>query len=190
MNKKENTAYHEAGHAVADMRFGFGCGRVTIIANPEENSAGTELSMDYGDADDHDEATTKNHVIVLLAGHEALVEHDATATEDAALGASADFEEAKGLLRRIGLEEDLRPWLVQARNFVRKEWQAIEVLARELLEVNTLDDAEVECILAFVDGDAEAVAQLAAYRAIRGRGPTQQFPFRIKGTTSSSDSQV
>jgi hypothetical protein len=184
MIEREDAAFHETGHAVADMRFGFGCGLITIIPNRREGTLGSEMSMDYGDSDDNmDEAT--NRVIVLLAGYAAQVEHNAIGEKEAALGASEDFEKAKDLLRRFGLSEDLRPWLEKTRQFVREEWRAIEKIAQDVLEVSTLDGMEAELILAIVDGDMESVAHLAQYRMLMGHGPTQQFKFTIQRTASS-----
>ena len=184
MNEREGAAYHEAAHAVAYTRFGSGCGLVTIVENLDENSAGSTTSMECTDHDSIDDTAVTRHVIALLAGYVAGVEHDASVEEVAALGARSDFEKAKELLRRSGLRQDLRPWLVEARQFVRKEWPAIEMIARELLEVNSLDDAEVDCILDIVDGNTESLAHLAQHRVLMGRNPTRQFPFRIQRTAS------
>jgi len=185
MNKRKSTPYHEGGHAVALMRFGFGCGRVTIIENQKENAAGSTNPMECADYDDMDQTGLTNYVIALLAGYAAAVEHNPTGKKEAALGASSDFEKAKDLLRRLGLRRDLRPWLVKARQFVRQEWRAIEMIAQEVLDLNTLDDAEVELILGYVDGDAEALVHLGQHRLLMGRGPTRQFKFTIQRTASS-----
>ena len=52
------------------------------------------------------------------------------------------------------------------RRFVRKEWSAIEAVAKELLQRQKLDGDEVETIIAIVDGDA-TTEDLALYRQLK-----------------------
>jgi hypothetical protein len=88
--------------------------------------------MDLTDHDNVNEATITHRVIALFAGYVVEVEYDATVKRSAALTAGRDFEQAKDVLRRLGLSEDLRPWLIKARQFVRKGRRAIEMIALEL----------------------------------------------------------
>jgi len=44
--KQLRTAYHETGHAIADVRFGFICDHVTIIPDEENGTLDHEESLD------------------------------------------------------------------------------------------------------------------------------------------------
>jgi len=158
-------AFHEAAHAVADVRFGFNCAGVTIIPNKEKDTLGCALALD----DDHFSPdgeinidVGRKRIIALLAGYaaEVLLPSLSNMPERkrlARLGASSDFEKAREVLRTLGLKPNVTSWLKRARNFARSEWCAIEAVARELLDAKKLDETEIETLIAIADGEEGAL---------------------------------
>jgi ATP-dependent Zn protease len=77
---KEETAYHEAGHAVIGRVVGMICGEVTIVPDLKEMSAGHSITGDVWDTDgawmdrgkfrDHD-SVLRGRTITMMAGAEA-----------------------------------------------------------------------------------------------------------------------
>jgi ATP-dependent Zn protease len=166
-------AYHEAGHAVADIRFDFAFDRVTIIPSESDGTLGHAKSV-YGADDEH-------QVIDYLAGYAAEIEVDPESKAQAKLGASDDFDRARDCLRRLGVKCRLDPWHRKAHRFVRDNWHAIDMIARDLVELKTLDGDEVALIVNIADGEPDATEALAKHRAyFLGRKGTQQFPFTVK----------
>jgi hypothetical protein len=98
---------------------------------------------------------------------------------EAKAGASSDMEQARRILHELGARRDLKPWIFKARQFVRKNWNAIDMVARDLIETKTLDDTEVSEIVRIADGETDAPAGLARYRLLIGRKGTKQFPFTV-----------
>lgn len=181
-------AYHEAGHAVADLRFGFKPAGVSVI--PRAGTLGAAQCLD----DDHYDLARENGarvlipnpdrgakvVVALLAGYAAEVHHRPGSRAEARFGACDDFERARDILRSLGRKPALASSLRKARAFVAANWKAIDCVARDLAETKELDDTEVETIVAVADGsDPDAVRDLAQYRDLRSKGPTVQFPFRV-----------
>jgi ATP-dependent Zn protease len=183
--KETNTAYHEAGHAVADVRFELGCEGVTIIPRRDAGTLGHASCSDDAGA-----AKAEQKVISLLAGYTAQVEHDPACEAQARLGADGDFEEARNTLREHGAKRTLQPWLKKAREFVSNNWRAIEMVAHDLLETKKLDGTEVECIVDIADGKRSGAQELADYRNSRGLGPTSQFAFTVSSRTASPELTV
>ena len=62
---------------------------------------------------------------------------------------------------------------------MKQDWEAIELVARDLLEPKTLDEAEVECLVGIADGEENAIENLARYRVLCDKSGTSQFPFRV-----------
>lgn len=190
MTQRE-TAYHEAAHAVADVRFGFGCSNVTIM--PDRETRGCATPYDAGIhqltvvsfegaeelVEDLDPEKAEKLIIAMLAGY---IAHGWTPNrrntpkqrKRARLGADADFKSARGVLYdmdasdpdEMGRRRTLIPYLKLTRQFVRKEWSAIEAVAKELLQRQKLDGDEVETIIAIVDGEA-TTEDLALYRQLK-----------------------
>lgn len=136
----KGTAYHEAAHAVAQWRAKLDTGTVTIIPNPEKNSEG----MCEGDDDWWDQEQLEGLVIALLAGAAAQIELLGTTEATAKAHGSIDFEEAQYLIEKFDLPA-FEEWMSRAREFVRHEEAAIKFIAALLLELKTLDQAEVLC---------------------------------------------
>jgi len=165
------SAYHEAGHAIADVRFECICDRVTIVQCQEDGTLGRERSVYGGDAE--------HRLIACLAGYAAEIEHDPRSEPQAKLGATDDFDKARGCLRELGVKCLLAPWHKKTRQFVRDNWRAIDMVARDLVEVKTLDGYEVELIVNIADGEPDAIEALANHRLMIGHSGTRQFPFTV-----------
>ena len=122
----------------------------------------------------------EQHVIACLAGYAAQVAHNPSCVKTARLGAWDDFEQARIALRRMGKNRRLDTWKRKAQRFVKQNWKAIELVARDLLELKTLDGEEVEYLVGVADGEEDAVVNLARYRGLCGKSGTSQFPFRVQ----------
>ncbi|MCK6501444.1 MAG: hypothetical protein L6Q38_18355, partial [Nitrospira sp.] len=162
------TAYHEAGHVVACIRFGLMHNGATI--KPGTNREGAylgvvshEVNHEFpADFDDDREIgrQTRRALIIALAGYAA----ELTAGQDkqtARGGASSDFEQAEVILGGpVTLD-----WIEKARAFVRRprNWKAIEMMAAELLDRESLDAEEACAVVLIADGDAPAT-YLEEYR--------------------------
>lgn len=165
-------AYHEAGHAVADYRFGFCPTVVTIVPDCGKSIDGSAGMLYGGDFDSQRE----QQLISFLAGRVAQSEwvrftiHNGdgdTLPAGAFCGARSDFERARELLFD---GESLRQWIIEARKFVTREWLPIDSVARELFESKTLDDAELELAILRIDetlSPQEYSKQLGQYRAFK-----------------------
>jgi hypothetical protein len=140
MEEKERIAYHEAGHAVASVRYGRKFLNVTIRPDAEYKGClkGLEELKDR-----------RKEVIVRLAGFAADVKWNPKTESVARKGVeSDDFPEAKFNLQFIQdlspEESDLEHWILQAGKFVDENWKAIGSVAWELEKRGTLTSQEVE----------------------------------------------
>lgn len=158
---ERETAFHEAGHAVADCRFGFVCGVVSIEPRPGLGTRGHATCL-Y----EH-EGTDDDVILALLAGYAAAV-RSGEDSDDAKEGASSDFERALEILARSERTE-LASHLERAEAFVRDNWTAIERVAVELIEWRTIDGQELEVVLDVADGNATD-ADLARFRMMSRSG--------------------
>lgn len=168
MTQLERTAYHEAGHAVANFRLRLRVGRVTIRL---DSNAGT-LGSCYGgraiqrrhnvesDAGDWNRIRMERDVIVLLAGHEAEAYFSGRRNH---IGARVDREGAIDLLSYFagdfyeksgaGKQEESRAYYrllqIRARHLVRNRgnWEMVRAVAKRLLERETISGAEALALL-------------------------------------------
>jgi integration host factor subunit beta len=159
-------AYHEAGHAVAITRFGFGNPEVTI--RPGGTGLGASAEADVWE----DRVVAGKILVSIYAGFAAQAHHDQAEEATARDDARADFEDADTILgfAHKGADELLQQqqhWLGRARRFVTepKNWAAIEAVAQELVANETLVGEEVDSVIDAADGDPDAKEQLAFYRA-------------------------
>ncbi len=158
--RPEATAYHEAGHAVAQHAFGRALDRVTILPDPETLSGGAMHTREIvppnlvgrGEPATFTNAEieeVERTVIVMLAGGIA----ERLAGDYAPGGARGDQEaiaELLPLLAKVrGVEEDayIREVTSKAGEFVLANRAAIKLLAEELLRRETLSGAEVARLL-------------------------------------------
>lgn len=158
---KRSTAYHEAGHAVADHVLGFTAVGATIVKRGDVLGSAKPLdewgSPFYTVRENEREA--RRWIVTLLAGHAAEVEF--CGKDDSQRGGAwRDFDEAATVLRFLG-NQDLEVFRGRARNFVRRHRAKITRVAEELLRCGTLDDGELDILI------TERGRGLAAYRALR-----------------------
>jgi ATP-dependent Zn protease len=175
-------AYHEAGHAVANVRFQFQCDEASIT--PGKHWLGYARSVEGGEEYDpntkmFDKARAKNSVVSFLAGYAAEIEYKPASKSHAKIGAATDFARAADILGKLGPGPVFNSCLAKAREFVKKNWKAIEIVARELLEVKTLDGESIERIVEIADGKEDAVYDLANWRQLKGLPPSRQFPYKV-----------
>jgi ATP-dependent Zn protease len=183
-------AFHEAGHAVADLKFGFILNGTTINSNKKQHLLGHAQSLDGEDYIKPDGSIDKKRageaVTSWLAGYAAEIHCDPTSKAQAAINASDDFQKATDILTRLGQPSVFAFWQQRARDLVKNHWKAIEMVARDLLEVKKLDGDEVTLIFEIAEGNEGSAQGLGTHRegikehlvAWRGRAHTSQFPFR------------
>jgi len=180
-DKTTRVAYHEAAHAVAQLRFSMTCDEVSIV--PDEDSLGHANPLDGFD----DAENAGKYILSLLAGHVACIHLDPSSVQSSRAGSSYDFEEAErilGVLEDVVDETCWDRWLEKTREWVTDEanWRAIEEVAAELLEYQSLDDFELEMIVAGVDGDQDALLSLIRYRMDTTNPPRIVLP-EVPGST-------
>ena len=143
----EATAYHEAGHAVADRVLGFTSTGATIVRQGE--TLGRAGALEPWCAPEksprENRRDGRRYVVVLLAGHAAEVEFCGKA-EQTIGGAASDLEQAEKTLHLLG-ERGLEPYRVRARRLVRRHRAKVRRVAEELLRQRTLDDSELELLM-------------------------------------------
>lgn len=153
---REETAFHEAGHAVIGRVLG--CPplkSVSIERNEDENSRGycwhEPWPEDEEDPWGADERHDQVDILILLAGPAAA--HRFTGAYNT-VGAAGDLHEATLTAQMLpGQSGDrLNHSQVEAEQLVATNWTAIEALARELLIHKVLDGPEAERIIAAVLG--------------------------------------
>lgn len=157
IDERRRTAFHEAGHAVADVRGEFIPTHVTI--EPNDSRLGASGSA-YG-WDDTESA--RKFLVSLCAGLAADLELGGD-EESARGGANNDLERAEEILEHLA-EGTLETWIDAARLFVREpnNWKAIELVAEELLDRGRMLGEEVEILVELADG---AVTEDEAARAL------------------------
>jgi hypothetical protein len=111
-----------------------------------------------------------------------LLPRNPASKSQAKIGAEPDIAKARDIHRRLGAKGTFAPWFRKARAFVRSNWRAIDMVARDLIETETLDGTEVETIVSIADGEPDAKEGLTRYRLLIGRKGTLQFPFKGRAT--------
>jgi ATP-dependent Zn protease len=188
LNAHLSCAFHEAGHAVADVHLGLTFAGVSIVPNQARGTLGRSyclhedqyeyLRSENGLEQRINPVKAEKVLISLMAGFCAEIRYGAPKRK-ARNGARGDFEKARQILRESGRRSDLNPWMTKASEFVSEHWSQIQMIASELIETKELDETEVETILSVANGEAGAAHGLARYRVLAGKGPTKQFPFTI-----------
>lgn len=179
-NDLQRTAYHEAAHAVADTRFGFSAGLVSI--ERQDGSLGRSAQIDGY----YDQKTAERYVFSALAGYVAEEKLDPTFEVKVHAGIS-DFDLAYIALEQLekNVDDDCWDrWLNKTRAWVNDEsnWRAIEEVAAELLEHRMLNWDEVEAIVSLADGDDEALQRIVLYRMYGCSPPRIVRPAEPTGT--------
>jgi hypothetical protein len=160
--KRKLTAFHEAGHAVADHLGGFSPYRVTI--KHEGDTLGRVHSLDgYLSSPEVTASQIESMLMSLYAGYAAEIEVGGDASA-ARKGACDDFNAAREILEGFVDEQDELKWVQLAQKFVRDNWGAITHVAEYLLVHETMDLVEVELLVE----DSASPEELTAYRQQRG----------------------
>ncbi len=145
-------AYHEAGHAVVNLRFCLKLGPVTIIPDHNKNQEGsctTERERGDGSID-------SKVAIVFLAGYEAHLKYD-----PAADFGSLAYDGVEAIRLSHGRIEELRSTAAQ---MVENNWRQIEAVAMALIEDGTLKGEECEIIVGSIDEGKDWRVVLEWYR--------------------------
>ena len=172
---ERNAAYHEAGHAVAHWFLDLRVGRVTIVPDEKNGTAGTcrggnalRRHHDPESAGFHDrhQWRMERDVLVLLAGTEAT--RILTGRSDH-VGASSDYHKAIDLLSYYTPEntEESRLHFKLLRQRVRRlltlKWSAVQELAEQLLQRKTLSGKQA--VAAMAEGMSKEFERLRQERA-------------------------
>lgn len=159
------SALHEAGHAVAQLRFEILGDEVKI--SPSGDTFGTVDSAGARPVRSNDEAAAR--VLSCCAGFAALVAtgHDKV---QAAIGCDSDFLEAANLIKYWALEGDLETWKRKAVRLMRfpRNIAAVEMVAAHLLRQRVLAGDYVEVLVDLADGSISQ-ADFDDFLALRGR---------------------
>ena len=168
MSKKptiEETAYHEAGHAVANIALGLHTTRVSIVN--EGGDFGRCFSP--GSAGYHFKNQRefrrigRDQIVATYAGWEAEVRYSPDANQewsqrdfDSVIEHSRECAVFPRSCKNAGDEAHmkfLRRLQLEAKKLVRDHWAKIEIVAKALLERNELTGAEVEKLIESVEPD-------------------------------------
>ncbi|HMJ53182.1 MAG TPA: hypothetical protein VK540_13945 [Polyangiaceae bacterium] len=149
-------AIHEAAHAVADVRMGFGCAKVTL--DPDGTYEGCAEAKES-----HPERFPEKNILSLLVGCAAEM-HLGIPDESARWDARYDFDRARPLLAACAESE--ADGLAKAIAFATANWKAIWLVSQALIARRTLTGDEVERLLEVADGtrDDAALAPLSPPR--------------------------
>ncbi len=150
MTKKEHeelkeTAYHEAGHAVANFAIGRRFRKVSIIPVPEHNSLGRVTGSGWKsrlnpELDDTEKLRLRRmveaEIVVSLAG--VVAEAQLTGLYNH-IGASKDYQDAVFYATYVTDStketEAYIAWLLEkTKNILWRRWDAVELLATELIK--------------------------------------------------------
>ena len=147
--ERARTAYHEAGHLVIGMSFGFRCSSVSIRPDELRGSLGrvVPLGGHVGQSvGELSRGSVERWLCVLYAGCAAEIRFAPDARDAAREAARGDDEQAEEHLERAGIANDSTRHLLRARNaeLVEKHWATIESVARALLKHEEFDAREVE----------------------------------------------
>ena len=145
--ERARTAYHEAGHLVIGMLYGFRCSSVSIRPDEARGSLGRVVPLDaHGGqmAIGNSRRAIERWLCVLFAGYAAEVRFAPDARDAAREGARGDDQQAEDLLVRSGIANNSTRHLLRARtaSLVEQHWATIESVARALLKHEEFDASE------------------------------------------------
>lgn len=149
-----HTAYHEAGHAFADWKFGFKVKRASIA--PKGDSSGrvftkTRLhmrSLEYMDPSGARIGKIHEQIVSLLAGRAAQRRFKPQSIRS--YHAESDLHKVTELLFRLHSKNEVKHVFnyleTKARNFVKhhQNWEVISDLAKALMKNITMKGPEIE----------------------------------------------
>jgi ATP-dependent Zn protease len=166
--ERARTAYHEAGHLVIGIIFGFRCSSVSIRPDEARGSLGRTAPIEGHTGEPQSRETVERWLCVLFAGYAAEVRFAPDAREAAREGARGDDEQAEQFLKRAAMANNSVRSLLRARTaaLVEQHWAAIQSVARALLKHEEFDSDDAERITEIARGEATE-ADLERYRALR-----------------------
>ena len=147
---RKRVAYHEAGHAVANRRFGILQAKATILSR--DGYAGAVVWEGKEHVWSANEAPAQ--VLSYCAGYAALV--SIGVERDIALqGCSNDMEAAAELIARWPLSGTLDEWQSKAVELMSRpeNIRAVDLVANALLRHETLNDVYLDMLVEFADGN-------------------------------------
>lgn len=150
------TAYHEAGHAVANhfLRYGLPLRRLQLRPDPEYVGQGTRAQCVYDKVKAldlaHQKEILKAYAIVCMASFPAV--EVAFGSSLKPKGTARDVEEAIQLIREVygdlsGVDQVLEQIKTRARDIIVKHKEKLHQLAQELIRRKRLSATDVEQIL-------------------------------------------
>ncbi|HEC15725.1 MAG TPA: hypothetical protein ENI99_04000 [Sedimenticola sp.] len=159
---RKHIAYHEAGHAAANLLLDHNPSIATIA--PRGDTLGRVEQLD-GDMFSVEGVT--NLIVALYAGAEAQKLYEPKVDLlTVALGAHSDDEEADEYLRLLDCDE--ASLHAHASELLQANWSLVERIAAELMAHVTLNGDELDILLDIHRGDATD-EDLTHYRAISAR---------------------
>jgi ATP-dependent Zn protease len=138
-----HTAFHEAGHVVANWALGFACLVASIVE--EEGMEGHVVEYRYYEGAHEERGLARDSIITFYAGMEAQLRFDPDYTEGSeyddrlAVELSRDYSIPLGGLRQ------------RARRIIWLNWPAVESVARELLKRETMNANELRQLAATIE---------------------------------------
>lgn len=152
LTDRQQTAIHEAGHAVAHVRLEIDYADAAID-RPRDGVEGEAVAAGAESVWDADAARAQ--VLANCSGYGALV-GAGVAPEAASLGADDDFENATELIESWGLTGTLDEWKARAVALMSepRNRKAVQVIASELLERKRLDYDLISIFVELSDGTA------------------------------------
>ena len=160
------TAYHEAGHAVAEVVQGLSVSSASIVADADDDSLGRcysppVLGYEFNSAREQRQVARAS-IVGCYAGVEAQrlvdpapADFHGQADDEQAFAVSREYAVLPRSCEFVGDDahmaylERLRR---EARRLVRKHRRAVEAVAEALLQHETLDGVDIEAIVESVEG--------------------------------------
>ncbi len=143
--KKVRTAYHEAGHALTALHFGFIVGTVSIV--PDEGRLGhasNEGPWAWKEPEDWERAM-REEIIVLYAGEAAVALIN---EENAEEGTGSDQEQIDEYAHILVLDDaELGKLKAESYALVQQLRQQIKIVAEMLLEHKRVTGDDIEVLL-------------------------------------------
>lgn len=168
VDAKTLVAYHEAGHAVADLAQGIDVAGVTIVPSGDRLgkcifSMGSEWRDFHPDFDRSPKTVrrTKTVAVCFLGGP---VAEDIVTDRWVLDGNEHDIREASLMLDHLcSSDEESEALLHEAwkrtKRLLRRHWAAVDAIAKALLEYNELDGRQVKALMCGISITADSQGQ-------------------------------
>jgi hypothetical protein len=148
--ERKHTAYHEAGHAVANSRLGVLQAVATI--KPSDGTLGRVVSEGKDHVCDAEDA--HKQVLCYCAGYAALIAAGYS-NEAAKQGADDDFENIAEIIETWALPGTFDEYQSQSVTLMRnpENIRAVDFVAKALMKHETLNDDYMDVLLERADGN-------------------------------------